>query len=133
MPERRALLGVLLLATVVVGVWSLFAPASFYDDFPLDRAWVSIDGPFNEHLIRDDGALNLALGVVIGWALRHPTLERVRLACGAMLAYALPHLAYHATHLGGFQPGDAAAQILALTLTVAAPLWLLWRTTQVTA
>ena len=41
MPERRALLGILLLATVVVGVWALLAPTSFYEDFPLDRAWVA--------------------------------------------------------------------------------------------
>ena len=36
--------------------------APFYDDFPgLGRSWVAADGPYNEHLVRDVGALNLAL------------------------------------------------------------------------
>ena len=37
-------------------------PAAFYDDFPgLGRMWVAPDGPYNQHLVRDVGELNLAL------------------------------------------------------------------------
>ena len=39
---------------LVVGVWALVLPRSFYDDFPAaGRHWVSALGPYNEHLVRD--------------------------------------------------------------------------------
>lgn len=41
-------------------------PRSFYDDFPGGGiAWVSVDGPYNEHLIRDIGAWSLGTTVVV--------------------------------------------------------------------
>ncbi|MGH3532954.1 MAG: hypothetical protein ACRDUT_18910, partial [Mycobacterium sp.] len=43
-----------------VGVVATLTPRVFYDDFP----WVSLVPPFSEHLMRDFGAMNLALGVV---------------------------------------------------------------------
>ena len=60
------------------------SPQSFYDDFPgLGRAWVSVDGPYNEHLVRDVGALNLALLVlfVVAWV----RLDRQLVSCPALL------------------------------------------------
>ena len=52
---------VLAVSALTVGLWALLVPRSFYDDFPLPgRAWVSTLGPYNEHLVRDVGALNLA-------------------------------------------------------------------------
>lgn len=60
--------GLLLLAAsaLTVGLWTLLVPRSFYDDCPLPgRNWVSALGPYNEHLVRDVGALNLALGVLL--------------------------------------------------------------------
>ena len=65
---RRAvsgLLGFFVLFGLGVGGWQTLAPASFYTDFPgAGRHWVSVDGPYNEHLLRDVGQGNLALGVV---------------------------------------------------------------------
>ena len=62
----RVALGYLAVVTAQIGFWALLAPRSFYDSFPgLGRAWISIDGPYNDHLIRDVGALNLALLVVL--------------------------------------------------------------------
>ena len=62
----RIALGYLTAMALQIGVWALLAPRSFYDDYPgLGRAWVSVDGPFNEHLIRDVGALNLALAAML--------------------------------------------------------------------
>ena len=59
---RRAIL----LATAVVGLyvggWALVAPGSFYASFPgLGMIWVAVDGPCDEHLVRDVGALYLGL------------------------------------------------------------------------
>ena len=60
---RRVILWILNALGAFVGVWALIAPQSFYDAFPSIGfgAWVGVDGPFNEHLIRDVGALYLAL------------------------------------------------------------------------
>ena len=42
----RAALLLLASASLVVGVWALFVPRSFYGDFPLPgREWVSTLGP----------------------------------------------------------------------------------------
>lgn len=121
--QRRILVGVLAVGLLTVGAWALAWPASFHADFPFDRAWVALDGPYNEHLVRDVGALQLALGTVAALALRRPWLTGV-LAI-ATLAFAVPHLAYHATHLAPFGVGDAAAQVVALAVQVLVPLRLL--------
>ena len=58
----RLLLWLLALGNLGVGIQAAFTPRSFYDDFPLGRGWVAMDGPYNQHLVRDVGSLNLALG-----------------------------------------------------------------------
>ncbi len=59
------LLAVIAIGYAGVGAWAALAPRSFYDDFPGGgRHWVAVDGPFNEHLVRDVGTLNLALAAV---------------------------------------------------------------------
>jgi len=51
---------------LVGGPWALMFPRAFYDHFPLPgKDWVSTLGPFNEDLVRDYGALNLALAVLL--------------------------------------------------------------------
>jgi hypothetical protein len=117
---RVALLA-LAITGAVVGGWALAFPRSFYDDFPgLGRVWVAVDGPFNEHLVRDVGALNLALGFVAAMALVTASVAVSRAAGGAALIYGVPHLAYHATNLGPFDTVDAVGMIVSLSLAVAA-------------
>lgn len=61
----RLLLAWFALFGLVIGGWQLLAPASFYAGFPgFGHQRVSPDGPYNEHLIRDVGQGNIALGVV---------------------------------------------------------------------
>ena len=125
--------GLLILAVTqaLVGVWALPAPRPFYDGFPLPgHPWVALLPPYNEHLVRDVGAFNLALTVVLvaaAW-----TLDRtlVRVALVALLVYALPHTVFHAGHLAGFPPGDALGQTLGTGLHLiltASLLVLTWR------
>jgi hypothetical protein len=60
--------GLIILAVyhLVLGVWTLFLPRSFYDDFPAPgHPWVALLPPYNEHLLRDFGALNLAMVMVL--------------------------------------------------------------------
>jgi hypothetical protein len=87
----------------VVGIWAQFAPQSFYDDFPGGgRHWVTGDGPFNEHLIRDVGGLNLALTVIAVAALNTGSALVTRLAGLVALPFVLPHAVYHSAHLSMF-------------------------------
>jgi hypothetical protein len=125
MRERRLALWFLAVSAMVVGVWAQFAPASFYSSFPGGRGWVAADGPYNEHLIRDIGGLNLALMLITAAAAYTMRPGLVRLAAAATLVYALPHLAYHATHLAPYGAADAAGNVAALSLIVLLPLWLL--------
>ena len=112
-------LGLLLLAAVplTVGVWALFLPRSFYEDFPLSgRDWVSALGPYNEHLVRDVGAMNLALGALL--ALAAIILERrlVQVSLVAWLVYAIPHFVFHLANLHPFSLGDKIGKWLAWAL-----------------
>lgn len=63
--------GLLTASAAYVGGWASAAPQSFYDTFPgLHRVWISVDGPFNEHLVRDVGAFYLgfaAAGLLAAW------------------------------------------------------------------
>jgi hypothetical protein len=104
---------------VIVGVWAAFFPESFYADFPgLGRAWVSVDGPFNEHLVRDVGQLFLALAVVTAVAVVFPVAIFVRAIGAAWLVEGLPHLVYHASHTDLYETGDAVLNLASLSLLV---------------
>jgi hypothetical protein len=120
---RRIALWIIAVGSFVVGAWALAAPRSFYDDFPgLGRVWVAVDGPYNEHLVRDVGGLNLALAFVAAVALVTGSVAVARAAGGAALIFGVPHLLYHATHLDPFDTGDKVALVVSLTVAAGAGL-----------
>ena len=103
-----------------VGGWAYFAPQSFYDSFPgVLGSWVSVDGPYNEHLIRDVGAMYLALAAasVGGLVWRSAIVFRI-LGLGWSLFGAL-HFAYHAGHLEHMSPASAVGEMVALGISLA--------------
>lgn len=122
MGDARALvlrigLAVLAVPAVVIGVWAAFMPRSFYEDFPgLGRMWVAPDGPYNEHLVRDVGELNLALALVTLIALVVLTPMLVRAVLAGWLVYSVPHLVYHLRHLDPFATDDQVSIIASLAL-----------------
>ncbi|WP_241237412.1 hypothetical protein [Brachybacterium saurashtrense] len=60
---QTAALAASVVIAAVVGLWSYALPQVFFDHFPAVLGeWVSQDGPYNEHLVRDHGAMYLALG-----------------------------------------------------------------------
>ncbi|MEM7092128.1 MAG: hypothetical protein AAF567_03935 [Actinomycetota bacterium] len=123
----RLALGWLTLISLQLGIWALFAPRSFYDDFPgLGRTWVSVDGPFNEHLVRDVGALNLALVLLFVAAAWRGSRDLVVVAGGAAILWGLPHFLYHLVNTEGLAAGDAAASLTGLAVYVAAGAVLVW-------
>lgn len=124
MRSRRVALGGLAAALAVVGAWAQFAPASFFRSFPAGRAWVAADGPYNEHLIRDVGGLNLALCLLLAVAAWRALPDLTRLAGLAALVYGVPHLLYHAAHLDLYGQTDAIGNVAALGAAVLVPAWL---------
>ena len=117
--------------TLGAGLWALPFPRSFYGDFPFPGwDWISTLGPYNEHLVRDYGAMNLALGVLLVSAAISP--ER-RLSRVALLTYlrlrAIPHFVFHAAQTQHFSLFHNALQLGSLGLLVLLPGALLVLTT----
>src|SRR3989442_4680473 len=115
------------LPTVATGGWALFAPVSWYERFPRGarHAWIAALGPYDEHLVRDVGALLLALGLLLLFAAL--VLER-RLVQGALVAslvFGIPHLIFHAAHRSGLSSADNALNLTLLSVAVAIPAALL--------
>ena len=126
---RRIILAVTALIGLFTGSWAAFWPHSFYDSFPGVGfgPWVAVDGPFNEHLVRDVGALYLALAAASIYAIVAAGVAASRAVGVAWLVFSVPHLAYHLHHLEGFSPLDAVGQVIALgsTVVLAVPLILI--------
>jgi hypothetical protein len=122
----RIVLALLAFSSAVVGVWAAFAPRSFYDDFPgSGHSWVAPDGPYNEHLVRDVGELNLALTLVTLVALVLLSRTLVITTAAAWLVYSVPHFVYHLRHLDPFSGGDTVSIPVSLSLAIVGPLLLL--------
>jgi len=117
----RALLGALALTGAGIGGWAQAAPAAFYRSFPgFGRHWLPPLGPYNEHLVRDFGALNLGLAAAALVAAVTLTRSATAAACAAWLVYSVPHVAFHATHGGPFVAGDDIAVLGSLAAAAAA-------------
>ena len=79
---------------------------------------MSVDGPYNEHLVRDVGGLNLGLAAValVAFVTLEPTV--VRAAGLGWLLFSLPHLLYHLGHLGPLPTVDKIANVVSLSAAV---------------
>jgi uncharacterized membrane protein len=118
-------LGLIAVFMLPVGLQATFAPQSFFDDFPLGRGWVSHTGDaYNEHLVRDVGALFLALIIVTGWTV----LRRLpaRPVAVAWLVQGVLHLTYHAGHLDGYDTADKIGLVGSLVTVPVLALVALW-------
>lgn len=116
----RAGLGFLSASQLVVGVWALFFPASF---FALEV--VGMGMAYNEHLMRDYGAMTLASAVVLGAATitMSPWLTRTALVMNSV--WAVPHFLIHVAMVGHLAPPTAAILLALLGLAVLLPAGLL--------
>jgi len=116
---HKVALVVITVSSGLVGLWAQAFPRSFYDDFPgMGRVWVAVDGPYNEHLVRDVGGLNLGLTFIAIFALATGSVLVARAAGGAALLFGVPHLLYHLTHMDPFDTADAVG--IAVSLSIAA-------------
>jgi hypothetical protein len=126
--SARVALWILFFSAASIGALAAIAPHTFYADFPFFAHWVEMLPPYNRHLVTDVGGLYLGFAVVFAWAAisLQPTL--VRAACVAWLLTASIHLAFHATHLDGFDTADGVAEIASLAFLLAPPLVAIWAT-----
>jgi hypothetical protein len=110
----------------LIGAWALFAPRSFYDDFPAGTdGWVNALGPFDEHLVTDVGALFIGLAVLL--AIAAFTLHRTTVVAAAVtwLVFSVPHTVWHFFNLEAYGTSDAIANSVTLGWTVAGGVLLL--------
>jgi hypothetical protein len=112
---RRIILWATAALGAFVGVWAAGFPHSFYDSFPgLGFVWIAVDGPFNEHLIRDVGSLYLALAAASVAATFSRTPDAGRVVGVAWAVFGIPHLVYHAAHFAHMAPADVIGNIVSL-------------------
>ncbi len=106
----RAILLAASLSNAVIGVWATLSPRGWYDDFPgFGQHWVSVDGPYNQHLVRDVGAWSLALTILTvgaAWA-----LER-RFVIAAGIALAVQGAAHAQHHFFADNPFDSTSELI---------------------
>ena len=88
------------------GVVATLVPRVFYDYFP----WVHLVPPFSEHLVRDYGAMNLALGFVTVVAACTMDRRMVRTALTAYLLFAISHVLFHVTHHDSYTESQAGGR-----------------------
>lgn len=122
--ERTSLFQTIALAYLGVsalglGLYATFFPRGFYEDFPGGRSWISVDGPYNEHLIRDFGALNLALACFTLAAAYVGGRTLVRAAAGATILFGVPHVVYHVRHADVYGSVDKLTSIGGILFSVA--------------
>lgn len=121
--NRTIRAGLIVLAGVelVLGVWTLLFPASFYRDVPT----VDLTPPYSEHLFRDFGGATLGLALVLAAAALWMERRLVVVALLAYLAFAAPHLVFHLGHLHGATALEAGVLTTLLVGSVVLPTGLL--------
>jgi hypothetical protein len=122
----RITLAYLAIMGLAVGAWAFFFPEVFYNSFPgFGFTWVSVDGPYNQHLVRDTGGAFLMMGGLAGLGLLRPLLAAPFAVGFATLIFNLAHFSYHATHLGMYMPVDATLNVIILLTAVLCSAWLM--------
>jgi hypothetical protein len=117
----RAGIWALTLVEFAVGITATLTPRAFYDHVP----WVDLSPPYAEHLMRDYGAMNLALALVLLVAAITMEPLLVRTALAAYVVFAVPHLLFHLTHHQHYSTAAAVGETTALVVAVLLPLALL--------
>jgi hypothetical protein len=112
---RRAVLLITATIGAFVGIWAAAFPVAFYQSFPgFGLIWIAIDGPFNEHLIRDVGALYLGLAAATLAACVARDGAATRVVGIAWTTFGALHLRYHLAHLAGLAPIDVLGNVVSL-------------------
>jgi hypothetical protein len=106
------------------GGWAAVAPSHFFAHYPgWHLSWVHDDGPYNAHLVRDVGTLNLAVAAFAVAACLRPVRVLLLATVVAVEVNAVPHLCYHLATVGHMHRGiDRWSSVTALGMAVLLPL-----------
>jgi hypothetical protein len=116
---RRLLLAATVILGGYVGIWAALFPESFYGSFPgFGLTWISADGPFNEHLIRDVGGLYLGLAAASVAAMVARTAVPGRAVGLGWAVFGAIHYGYHLLHLEG-SAIDVVGNVVSLGISLA--------------
>ena len=112
-----------LAGTVVIGstlgLWAYVWPVGFFERFPIVLGeWISRDGPFNEHLVRDHGAMYLALAAAGLYGLVQRGGAVMRALGVVWTVFGILHVAYHVSHLAHLSAVEATGQLTALVVAL---------------
>jgi hypothetical protein len=124
----RAGLVLLAIPSIAIAAWSLVSPRGFYDNFPgAGRHWVSALPPYNEHLLRDFGAANVTIALVLLGAALFMERRLVQVAVVAFFLGSLPHFIYHLTTTDHYSTSDNIWSLggFIVELVIAAGIWML--------
>lgn len=119
---HRGLLGFLTLTGAGVGLWAYAAPRNWYDTFPgMGLSWLPQLGPYNEHFVKDVGAMFLGLGLLSVLTLIHiANTTLVKVTAGTWTLFSLLHFIYHMQMLGMYSPRDQVLNVIVLTVILLA-------------
>lgn len=120
----------LILLTIVglsVGVWAYFAPLNWYTTFPgMGMHWLPVLGPYNEHFVKDVGALFFGLGSLSAAAVYYLDNRPVVVITGVSWSvFNVLHLIYHLGMLHMYGLRDAVLNVISLSLLLVVSLILL--------
>lgn len=105
---------------IAVGFWALLFPQSFFD-----IPWVGMRMHYNEHLMRDYGAMSLAMSVVLVAAVVFARRQLICIALTTYLVFAVSHFVIHFRMLHHLTPTEGTALMIGLGFAVAIPAALL--------
>ena len=117
---HRSCLTVLTLTGLFVGGWAYFAPWHWYNTFPgMGFRWLPVLGPYNEHFVKDVGAMNLAMAALSIMAFLYLGNRALMHATALTLSvFNLLHLIYHVPMLHMYGPLDATLNAVSLTVVL---------------
>jgi hypothetical protein len=99
---RRVMLALTTILAAYVGVWAAALAHGFYQAFPgFGLTWISADGPFDEHLIRDVGGLYLGLAAAGAAAIVSRGAAAGRVVGLGWAVFGVLHFGYHLLHPEG--------------------------------
>jgi len=110
-----------------LGLWAYFAPLHWYSTFPgMGMTWLPVLGPYNEHFVKDVGAMFLALGALSAVAVYHVGNRAVVvITATAWSIFNALHLIYHVGMLHMYGARDAALNAVSLSSLLVVSLLLL--------
>jgi hypothetical protein len=127
-PWVRIGLVALAVPQAITGLWAILDPSGWFTDFPgFDPRLVAAEPPSNSHLATDAGAGFLATAVALSLAAWWAERRTVLLALATYLAFAVPHLAYHAANPApGLSDAEDLRNVATLIIATVIPVVLGW-------